>query len=162
MKFSVYYKEKVCGTIYTYDEDNFTVFDISCEIVNYNISRVYLKSGEKDVMLGILMPKNGKYVLKKKLAKAQVKKIGIDESFKGFIKCENDDKIEILNDKNLSGVICDEILKTSYSNFNTYSFEYSEKLPFIFDFCFILCQIQVLGEKKYITVKTNKSGDIIL
>ncbi|MFI3227422.1 MAG: hypothetical protein R3Y09_08420 [Clostridia bacterium] len=163
MNFNVYYNENLCGIISTYEQDMFVVFDANCDIVSLDISRVFLKNGEFEVNLGVLMPKNGRYILKKKLPKAYVSKISLDNSFEAFIQCENDDKVDFnilrenIFDKNLGKCICKRISKLSFANYDCYSFSFDENSPFLFDFCPTLCEIS----QNRIILKTDKNGRIL-
>lgn len=160
MDFNVYYSEKICGNVSTYEQDIFLVFEANCDIVSLNICRIFLKKGDLEMNLGVLMPKNGRYVLKKKLLKSYIAKIALDNGFKAFIKCENDSTNIIstkhIVDKNLKKCINERVFKENFDNFDFYSFIFDENSPFIFDFCPTLCDFS----QNRIILKTDKTGKI--
>ena len=160
MYFDIYYNNTLCGGINTRYDGLYVVFEIDAEIVNLNISRVYLRSDEKNILLGVLMPKNNRYVLIKKIPTSFVKKNNINESFVAYIECE-DEKTDI-EDENLRKIMCDKIIKKTYANFDMYMFKYDCTERFLFDFCFSLCKIKVVNEQIYITILTDKKGNIIV
>ncbi|MFI3114653.1 MAG: hypothetical protein R3Y12_00755 [Clostridia bacterium] len=164
MNFAVYYKKRACGFVSTTNDDIFTTFIANCDIISLEICRLYLKKDDKEILLGVLIPKNGRYVLNKKFALSYINKISLDESFYAYIKCENDDLFkssiikETISDKNLANCICESILKESFENYDLYSFKYLQNSPFLFDFCFTLCKFS----NNYVYIKTDKRGKIIV
>lgn len=157
MDFNVHYNEKICGILTLVEEDMFVIFNASCDIVSLDICRIYLKNAQNNILLGVLVPKNGRYILKKKLTKAYVNKICLDNSFYAYIKNQNHkEKIEIY-DKNLQKCLCERITKQEFLNFDTYSFEIEDEKPFLFDFCFTICEIS----QKRAIIKTDKNGKIL-
>lgn len=157
MIFDITYNNKLCGRINTYNEGFYEVFDVNCQLISLDISRVYLKNNQNIISLGVLMPKNNSYVLRKKLPIAYVKKNNINEDFIAYVECEQQ-KLYI-NDKNLR-VISDKLIKKSYANFDVYMFLYGHE--FLFDFCFSLCEFKKIDGKQYVTLKTDKNGKVIV
>lgn len=158
MDFSVFYREKVCGIVSACDDDMFVVLTANCDIISLNISRIFLKSDDIEINLGVLMPKNGRYVLKKRIPKSYAKKIKLNENFKACIVCENENNIPtIISDKNLEKCVS-KCTKTEISeHFHMYSFKFSENMPFIFDFCISMCHFS----ENTIMIKTDKFGKIL-
>lgn len=159
MNFDVYYKNKIFGNISTTEEDMFIIFDVNCEIISLDITKIYLKNNDFEIPLGILLPKKGRYILKKKLPKAYIKKIKLNESFTAFLKINGEYLInpDEIYDVNLKQCDFNSIIKTTFDDYDIYSFKYSNTSKFLFDFCFSFCKVN----ENYINLKTDKNGKII-
>lgn len=167
MKFNVYYKDKICGEITSFTDELYVIFNVNCKIINYNISRVFFKLDNTIVMLGVLMPKNGRYVLRKKMLLSNLNKMGFNESFNAYIECDFESSNSLLNhtikDKNLKKCMNSYIFKESFIDYDIYSFEYSSFMPFYFDFCFSICNIKFSNNNNMmIFIKTTKNGEILV
>lgn len=159
MNFCVYYNDVACGFVNSYKDGAFFVFSANCDIVNLDICRIILKSDEKELVLGVLMPKNGRYVLKKSFPYSYITKLNLNEDFKAYIFCNNQQNTiyNNISDKNLKKCINADVFKQSFANFDMYSFNFNEKSPFVFDFCITMCDFQ----NNRIYIKTDKNGKIL-
>lgn len=157
MELYVYYNNEKCGFINIYEEENYIVLDVSTDIISLDITRVFLENEDENILLGVLIPKNNKYTLKKRIPKPYFQKMQVNENTYAYIK--NDNKKEI-QDKNLSKSNFEKVI--NYRDFDIYMYEYSSEKEFKFDFCFSLCNIMKIDDKKYITIKTDKNGKIVV
>lgn len=168
MNINVYYNDKICGNINVYDQDYMVVFQADCDIYSYDITRLFLKNNTQEIPLGILVPKDNRYVLCKKIPISHMKKYNLSE-FSAFLKCESDSNTsqnfiikETIKDKNLAKMTTEKIVKSTFENFDEYTFEYKKSNLFFFDFCIFACKVEKNGEKFYIKIKTDKKGEILV
>lgn len=168
MDINVYYEDKICGKIDVYNQDYTVIFNVDCEIISLDITRVFLQNNQTVIPLGILMPKNNRYILTKKIPVSYINKYNLSE-FRAFIKYDNDEVFnentilkETIKDRYLAKVISQKIEKRSYENHDMYLFEFVKNDEFLFDFCFIMCEIDKQNGRTFISVKTNKKGEIIV
>lgn len=157
MQFDIYFNNKICGNLFTYQDGLYQIFEVDADIVNLNICRVFLKNQDFTISLGVLMPKNNRYILFKKLPCSSFKQNGLNQNFSAYIEC--DVKTPYVNDENLAKIV-DKLQKQTFSNYDLYFFEYNQE--FLFDFCFVFCEIKKFNNKIYITLKTDKNGNIIV
>lgn len=157
MDFYVYYNDRACGMVKAYKEGANFIFVADCDIVSLDICRITLKNGESEVNLGVLMPKNNRYVLKKVFPYSYIKKMNLSEDFSGYILCNGQTVKYSISDKYLKKCMCLDILKQSFVDFDLYSFAFDENSRFIFDFCFTFCFFR----DNRIYIKTNKDGSVV-
>lgn len=168
MYINVYYKDKICGKITVLNDDLMMKFIADCDILSLDITRIYIKNEAETIPLGILMPKNNRYTLTKKIPISHMKKYDID-NFSAYIVCENEMNFsenaiikETIKDINLAKIISNKISKKSYENYDIYEFTYQKNIKFMFEFCVFACDIRRSDDNYYIQIKTNKKGEILV
>ncbi len=165
MEFDIYFMDNICGKATCYIDGIDVVFDVKCELLTLEICKVYLKTKTDELSLGVLIPKNDKLILKKKMPKSYFNRLDVDHNTEIYIKTNvNITQTAILADfiadKYLKSIICDKIVKKTFSDYDIYYTDCSSQ-EFLFDFCVPCCFLISEENHTYIAIKTDKKGNIL-
>lgn len=168
MDINVYCGTEICGKITVTEHDLMTEFTADCKITSLDITRLFIKNDKDEIPLGILMPKNNRYILTKKIPISNIKKYDLN-NFTGYMICESTKSFgenfilkETIKDENLAKNIHQNIEKMCFEDHDEYSFLYQKNNKFILDFCIFACKVIKKGDDYFIMIKTNKKGEILV